>query len=223
MSDAEFMVDPRAPLFFLSYAHTHEARRNPVSLEPNTFVRRLFEDLSTHVGELVGRPTGADPGFMDSSMSGGERWTPELLTAAGTCQVFVPLISSSFLNSAWCAMEWHAFARRKIVRRQDGASAHETAIVPVTWSPTNGSPLPPIVGDIQRFSPTNMPDPQIAAQYHREGVYGLLAMRLENAYRAVVWRLAQRVVAIHRAYWVTPQVPVAATELRNVFAQEGVG
>lgn len=213
-------MDPRAPLFFLSYAHTPDGRRGPAALEPHTFVRRLFEDLSVHVGELVGRPAGADPGFMDLSMSGGERWTTELLTAAGTCQVFVPLVSRSLLRSTWCGMEWHAFSRRKVVPREGRPSGHETGIVPVTWLATDPGPLPTVVGDIQRFSPTNLPDPQIVRQYQREGVYGLLTMQMENAYRAVVWRLAQRVVAVHRDYRVEPLIPPSAAELRNVFAKE---
>jgi hypothetical protein len=182
---------------------------------------RLFDELSDHVSELVGRPTGADPGFMDRALDGGERWTRELLTAAGTCQVFIPLISKPYVDSEWCGTEWDAFSRRRIVRRADGSTDHETGIVPVTWAPTDAESLPAVVRDIQRFSPGGMPDPDIAAQYQHEGVYGLLTMGLEAAYRAVVWRLAQRVVAIHRSHWVERRVPNGTHQLRNVFRLEG--
>ncbi|MET7880442.1 TIR-like protein FxsC [Micromonospora profundi] len=206
-----------APLFFLSHSR---ARVSWATGKPPDYVSRLFEDLSVHVSELVGPVTGVDPGFLDSSIAGGELWNPELLQAAGTCQVFVPLVSSALLSSEWCGREWDAFSRRRIVPRHSSASAHETAIVPVTWSPTNGTPLPRVLRDIQRFSPTAMPDPAIAERYQRNGVYGLLTMGWEPEYRAVVWRLAQRIVAIHRSYLVEPWVPASVDELSNRFAEE---
>ncbi|MBQ0897071.1 toll/interleukin-1 receptor domain-containing protein [Micromonospora sp. U56] len=217
MSGAVTVAETSSPLFFLSYSRA--TVRRAVS-HPHQYVRRFFDDLSTHVSELVGLPTGVDPGFMDSSLGGGERWTPELLHAAGTCQVFIPLVSSSFISSTWCAMEWHAFAQRRVEPRRHGVSAYETAIVPITWSPTAHAELPRMIRDIQRFSPAAIPDPDIPLQYEREGVYGLLTMQMENAYRAVVWRLAQQVVAIHRSYWVHPLVPAGVDELRKLFTEE---
>jgi hypothetical protein len=216
-----FEVDPRAPLFFLSYARVRLAKNSPTApQELNRNALQLFDDLSTHVSELIGRPAGADPGFIDRSLGGGERWTPELFRAAGTCQVFIPLISAPLLNSEWCAMEWDAFSRRTVVSRADQRSDHETAIIPVTWSPTEATDLPAAVRDIQRFSPEGLPDPNITAQYQREGVYGLLTMGLDPAYRAVVWRLAQRVVTILRTHWVAPLVPASTDGLRNIFQKE---
>ncbi|MCG5465987.1 TIR-like protein FxsC [Micromonospora sp. MED01] len=218
MSEAVVVADTRTPLFFVSYSRPQIRRAGNT---PQEYLSRFFDDLSTHVSELVGLPTGVDPGFMDSSLGGGERWTPELLRAAGTCQVFIPLVSSSFISSTWCAMEWHAFARRQIEPRVPGSSAHETAIVPVNWSPTTEASLPPSIRAIQRFSPTALPDDNtVARQYEQEGVYGLLTMQREQAYRAVVWRLAQRVVAIHRAYHVHPLVPAGIDELRTLFTEE---
>lgn len=213
--------DPGAPLFFLSYAHATEHRRTlSAPRDANANVQRLFHDLSDHVSELVGRPTGADPGFMDSAMGGGQRWTPELLAAAGRCQVFIPLISRSLIGSSWCGMEWDAFSRRRIVKRASGIADHETGIVPVTWSPLGAYPLPRAVRDIQRFHPASLPEGHIAAQYQQEGLYGLLAMRMEAAYQAVVWRLAQHVVNIYYRQWVEPHVPGGPDELRNVFEEK---
>jgi hypothetical protein len=215
-----FTVDPRAPLFFLSYARVGKGRGIAAAqhdLNANTI--RLFEDLSTHVGELIGRLPGTDPGFMDLSLGGGERWTPELLHAAGSCQIFIPLISPTLLNSRWCAMEWDLFSRRKVVRRDTGEPDHETAIIPVRWTPTHHNAEPAVVSSVQRFYPARIPDPKVAAQYEDEGVYGLLTLNLEAAYRAVVWRLAQRVVQIHRSHWVEPWVPAGTGELRNIFVE----
>lgn len=210
--------DRDAPLFFLSYAHAAEHRKTPTApRDANAKVRQLFRDLSDHVSELVGRPAGSDPGFMDSTMGGGQRWTPELLDAAGRCQVFVPLISRSLLGSAWCGMEWDAFSRRRIVKRDGVSPDNETGIVPVTWSPTGADPPPTVVRDIQRFYPANLPDADIAAQYQQEGLYGLLVMRMEAAYQAVVWRLALHIVGLHNRQRVEPLVASGPHELRNVF------
>jgi hypothetical protein len=159
----------RAPLFFISYSRAPVGRATG---KPAEYVSRFFEDLSVHVSELVGPVTGVDAGFLDSSIAGGERWSPELLQAAGTCQVFVPLVSSALLGSDWCGREWDAFSRRTIVPRHSSASPHETAIVPVTWSPTNGTALPRVLRDIQRFTPTAVPDPDIAVHYQRDGSMG---------------------------------------------------
>lgn len=209
--------DPDAPLFFLSYAHAAGPRAVAAApREANAKVQRFFVDLSEHVSELVGRSAGADPGFMDSTMSGGERWTPELLNAAGRCQVFVPLISPSLFTSTWCGMEWDAFSRRRVIRLRDGGAGHRTGIVPVTWSPTSADP-PKVVRDIQRFHPAKLPDPAIATQYQQEGVYGLLAMNMETAYQMVVWRLAQHIVNIQSQLRVEPLVPKTEHELRNAF------
>ncbi|MEU5674903.1 TIR-like protein FxsC [Micromonospora sp. NPDC047762] len=207
----------RAPLFFISCSRALVARATGETAE---HVSRFFEDLSVHVSELVGPVTGMNAGFLDTSIEDGDRWSPELLHAAGTCQVFVPLVSRALLGSASCGREWDAFSRRRITPRRSSASPHETAIVPVTWLPTNGVVLPRVLRDVQRFSATALPDPDIAVHHQREGVHGLLTMRWENVYRAVVWRLAQRIVAIHRSYLVEPWVPESVDELRNRFAEE---
>ncbi|MDQ7903253.1 TIR-like protein FxsC [Phytohabitans sp. ZYX-F-186] len=211
MNGDEFELEPGMPLFFLSYAHVNATRGE---------VNRFFEDLSTDVNELVGRSVGADPGFMDSVMSGGEHWSPELLRATGTCQVFVPLISASLVRSSWCGMEWDAFARRKRVRRQDRRADNATGIVPVRWSPTELVDLPAVVQKIQWFSPGRLPDPKLPALYEQAGLYGLLKLGLDREYRAVVWWLAQHVVGIFRSHWVTAQIPSGPEELRNVFDEE---
>lgn len=210
MDGDEFELEPGCPLFFVSYAHIGATRAE---------VARFFEDLSTDVNELVGRSVGADPGFMDTIMGGGERWTPELLRAAGTCQVFVPLVSASLVKSSWCGKEWHAFARRPGMRRADRTPDNVTGIIPVRWSPTELDDLPAVVQGIQWFSPGLLPDPKLPALYEQAGVYGLLKLGLDREYRAVVWWLARHMVAIFRTHWVVPMVPSSPAELRDVFRE----
>lgn len=182
---------------------------------------RLFDDLSTHVGQLVGSPTGVAPGFMDESMEAGTRWAPEVFAAAGTCHVFIPLISSGYVKSKWCAREWDAFSRRNVGRRPSASSGRETAILPVTWSPMLEGQLPPAVRELQFFRPQQLADPGIAQRYLDEGVYGLLALNDEAAYQAVAWRLARRIVDAYHAYHVEPWISTDPRQLRESFRGDG--
>ncbi|MEU0765158.1 hypothetical protein ABZ351_36540, partial [Streptomyces microflavus] len=73
----------------------------------------------------------------------------------------------------------------------------------------------------QMFSPTNLP-PDIAPQYQQEGIYGLLRLghNGKDAYDAVVWRLAQRVVLAAKTQWVEPHVS-QVDELSHEFEESG--
>ncbi len=211
--------DPRAPLFFLSYARSGGSLRpkGPVR-EPNVNVIRLFDDLSANVAELVCRTAGSDPGFMDRSMQGGGRWNDELLYAVGTCQVFVPLLSAPFLRSEWCGMEWYGFSQRKVTTLDAAAPSHQTCIIPVVWAPVPEEQYPPPVHAVQRFSPVGLPDAAIAGRYESEGVYGLLRLGQEVSYQAIVWRLAQRIAEIYYSHRVEPR-ELTLAELHNIFEE----
>ena len=145
-------ISPWAPLFFLSYAQA-AGRRRPDShrradfpvREPNRDVIAFFDDLNRDVAELVDRPTGADPGFIDRDIPAGSLWEPTLLQAIGTCQVFVALMSARYFTSPWCGREWHAFSQRTVTPRAGAEPGHETAIVPVVWAPLQAVRTPPAV------------------------------------------------------------------------------
>ncbi|MGH3695995.1 MAG: TIR-like protein FxsC [Pseudonocardiaceae bacterium] len=210
--------NPQGPIFFLSYARARRPIRSQAGPhDVNRSVVRLFEDLSRHVDQLVGPPTGVDPGFMDRAMEGGTRWPPEVLAAAGTCHVFIPLISSAYVESEWCAMEWDAFTRRSVVRRSTDSSGNKTAILPVTWSPMREGQVPPAVGELQFFLPQQLKDPDIAQRYLVDGVYGLLALNDEADYQAVAWRLARGIVDAYHTYRVEPKIPTDPRQLRKSF------
>lgn len=208
-------ADPRKPepLFFLSYAHTSRGQQNRI--------KQFFEDLSENVAELVSRQVGADPGFMDRTMGGGNHWSAELLEAVGTCHVFVPLLSTPYLTSTWCGMEWFAFSRRQVVRRSGARSDHQTAIVPVVWAAPVQGPLPKVVGNVQRFT-LNLANTDMTRhheeEYEEEGVGGLLRIRADS-YDTVVWKLAQRIAGLYYEYSVDPLV-LREVDLRDIF-QEG--
>jgi hypothetical protein len=212
-------LDPRAPLFFLSYAHSVEGfqPKGPPQ-EPNRRVMTFFDDLSENVAELVSRPPGLDPGYMDRSMHGGVRWTNELLRAIGTCHVFVALLSASYFVSTWCSKEWFAFSQRDVVRQSNDGPDHQTAIIPVIWAPLPHDRIPAVVNSVQRFSPSGLVNADITAQYDENGVVGLLRMQQESAYQTVVWRLAQRIATIHYSHRVEPR-PLHESELCDIFRE----
>ena len=186
----------------------------------NQHVARLFDDLSRHVDELMGCPTGVDPGFLDRSMEAGTKWAPEVLAAVGTCHVFISLISSGYLKSKWCAMEWDAFSQRKVDRRSSVSSESETAILPVIWSPMQEE-FPATVRELQLFRPRQLKDPGIAQSYLDEGVYGLLTLEEKAAYQAVAWRLAQQIVHSFHTYDVERRIPTDLQQLRKSFRSDG--
>ena len=203
--------DPLAPVFFLSYARARKPNRSTVApYEVDAQGLRLYEHLSLHVNELVAIPPGRDPGFLDRTLDSGEQWEAQLLRAAGTCQVFVPLMSVAYPGRKWCQMEWDLFTRRKVVRRSDGQPSGETAIVPVLWSPIDLTRLPEPIQAVQSFSPRGLPDDTITPLYHANGLYGLLVMGAKVEYQAVVWKLAQRVAEIYYHNYVEPlQLPTS--------------
>lgn len=203
-------VRPRAPLFFLSYAHPGGRQR----------ISRFFDDLTENIDQLVGRPVGADPGFMDTHISGGSRWSRDLLAAVGRCQVFIPMLSSPYLASTWCGREWFAFAQRMVTPAVDLRSAHQSAIVPIVWAPVSPERAPRVVRDVQWFSPSGLTGLDIPELYEANGIFGLMAMGLETPYQTVVWEIAKHIRDVYYGCHVEPLV-LREEQLRNVFQEGG--
>jgi hypothetical protein len=202
-----------APLFFLSYAHAGQ---------PSPHVVEFFNDLSVDVAELVGMPTGSDPGFLDQSMAGGTRWSPELLNAVGTCQVFIALLSGAYVRSPWCAKEWDAFSRRRVVNRNGDEATFRTGMIPIIWTTPmpDEQVLPLPVTQVQRFAPRELHGEDIrgayGGTYEANGVYGLLRQDLVAPYRWFVLRLAQSIAGFHFSHRVEPLV-LREDQLDNIF------
>jgi hypothetical protein len=201
--------DPRAPVFFLSYARSPDA-------ELDARARHFFDDLSENVAQLVSRPVGSDPGFMDAGLLAGSRWNSELLTALGTCQVFVPLLSVPYVESQWSSMEWDAFSRRTVVSRT--AQGLLTGILPVNWKPVPPAKMPAVIAGVQGFAPKGL-DRHVADRYATRGLVELLTREFESDYRFVVWRLAQEIANFYFNYRVEPLI-LSDYELRDVFREQ---
>jgi hypothetical protein len=216
---------PAAPLFFLSYAHLKSGHQVGEPREPDERVLTFFDDLSSGVADLVSRQAGDDPGFMDRSLLAGDDWSEELLENLGTCQVFVALMSASYVTSESCGQEWFAFAQRRVIQRRDGVdprlhgrAIHRKGIIPVRWAPFPDQHIPPRINKVQRFTPTGVPNAEVAL-YRTEGIVGLMRTTEEAAYNRIVWRIAQCIANFHYSYRVEPGV-LDASELRNAFRKE---
>jgi hypothetical protein len=205
-------VDPRAPLFLLSYAHSPAAQ---------TDRHEFFDQLSLDVAELVSFPPGTEPGYIDRSIDPGTHWSADLREAVGTCQVFVAMLSARYFQSEWCGKEWYAFSRRQIIGLSHPKPKTQRMMLPVIWAgPIPSNLFPDAVGKVQRFSPDSLSSAMIAA-YEREGILGLRKTD-HSAYEAVIWKLAQHIARLHYACWVEPQV-LEEHELGDAFADRSLG
>jgi hypothetical protein len=202
---------PDAPVFFVSYRRPYEPGNPTVAARPlGPEVRQFFQDLTEDVGELIGAPLGYNPGYLDRADSHGTDWELQLLTAIGTCQVLICLMSEPLLrDSEWCAREWHAFARRKVSSNSKQARTGELAIVPVIWLPLGQTldHLPPMVRRVGIFVPPDLPDPSFETAYRDYGLLGLIRTHQDRAYRAIVWKIAMHVNRVRQSCVVMPDVP----------------
>lgn len=211
--------DRNAPLFFISHATARAPAEISPAREPNEPFLQFFTDLSENVSQLVYRPPGSDPGFIDRTIGAGRAWEQEILGAVGTCQVFIGLLSEPYFHSEWCGKEWDAFTRRQTLRRPDGADAPAHCTLPVLWAPVRDDAIPGVVRAHQMFAPRQPETPGFAKRYMSEGIYGLLRTNKED-YTTTVWRIAQDISSLLNSYWVAPSVFPEAVQLRNVFKME---
>lgn len=211
-------LDPIAKVFFVSHATAHDHDASGTT-EPNTVFAQFHQDLSRDLDQLVARRSGADAGFLDRGLRAGSNWEREILTAIGTCQVLVALVSKPFCESPWCGKEWDAFTRRRTVRRADGALMPDPqCALPVLWTVDQQQDYPAIVDRFQRFRPRPTSQTELDQIYLREGIYGMFRAE-KDAYRATVWRIAQEIKRLVTEYWVEPHVFDDSDALENVFGR----
>lgn len=211
--------DHSAPLFFFSHANASEAGNGNRGTDADAPFLTFFTDLSLNVNQLVYRPPGADPGFVDKGMRSGVAWEHEILTAVSTCQVFVALVSEPYIHREWCGKEWDAFSRRRTWHVEERRLAESPCLIPVVWAPLGTRRRPKAVMARQLFTPKDPRDGQVAARYAAEGIFGLLNTDLES-YRSAVWILAKEIQRLVFDYWVEPCEVPGIGDLRNVFGEE---
>lgn len=209
--------DPRAPLFFLSYAHSGQG--TPTAHERQ--VIKFFNDLSEMVSQMIDRVPGQEIGFIDRSIRDGSQWTDELLGALGNSTAFVALLSRPYATSGWCGMEWHAFSQRTVVAKtRSGAVSNQTPIFPVLWAPVPVEETPLAIQKVQRFSPAGFRELDLERKYKQLGVLGVMQrMGRRNTYNGIVWSLAQSIANFSYSHQVVPRV-FHTEELRDIFGEE---
>jgi TIR domain len=186
--------------FFVSYARARDGSGNPdVPHVSDQMTRKFFADLAENVGQLISMTAGADVGYMDVGMQGGMNWPDELLHATGTCQVLIALLSARYLSSEWCGKEWCAFSRRT---RQSlpgvPATPRQGHIIPVIWAPLQLAGPPPVSKEMV-FLPTGHPNPDLPAEYKKNGIFGLLRTGQMDSYQIIVWQLAMLISKVYHS------------------------
>jgi hypothetical protein len=216
-----FPADPdhSAPLFFFSHANVREVGNGTPGAGADEPFLTFFTDLSLNVNQLVYRPPGADPGFVDKGMRSGVDWEHEILAAVSSCQVFVALISEPYIHREWCGKEWDAFTRRRTWHVEHRRLADSPCVIPVVWAPLGARSQPQAITTRQLFTPMDPRDGQVATRYTAEGIFGLLKTD-QDAYRTAVWLLAKEIQRLVFDYWVEPCAVPTIRELRNVFRRE---
>jgi hypothetical protein len=202
------------PPFYLSYAHAGPESNRAAEL----FYRQLRGDLQP----LVSVPVGTGMGFFDAEgLTAAERWRHELAAALGTCQVLVALLSVPYFNSEWCGKEWHAFTAREQEELPGRARPQfQGPIIPVRWAPIPFS-LPAVVGnEVQIFRPKRTKaQPDLPERYDEEGLFGLLRMGDEDAFKDVVWDLAKCIQQVYYSQLLKPR-EFDPDQLRNAFEDD---
>src|SRR5262245_30191189 len=168
------------------------------------------------MSHLIALKPGDQSGFMDRSLEAGTQWEPELLKMAGTCGVFVALLSEPYLfRSKWCAMEWDLFSRRTVTPRRGAlGSGFNRAILPVIWAPIQ-PPIPFRVGRVQQFIPHDLPERYVSL-YRDNGILGTMYID-SDAYRAITWKLALEIRKTMACYEVSPVYLEKSDGLRRSF------
>jgi hypothetical protein len=206
-------------MFFLSYGR---ASPQP-SWEADRQVTRFFDGLSENVLTLVSRATGEEFGFIDRSMYAGSRWTPEFLHSLGTCQVLVAVAEAPCSTCRRCGTEWYGFTQRRVVCLRATVSTRQIAILRVIWARFPKVRIPPVVAQVQRFSPARLPVISLVVGYERYGVLVRCARTDAVAWAfRVVWGLVRPIADLHDSDWVEPR-EFRHEGLRDVFTRNPAG
>lgn len=181
--------DRPRPYFFLSYAHT--PRNDAGGVDPNLWVKKLYDGLCAHILQLTDLPWGSQAGFLDQGMAVGTRWSDALSENLARCKVFVPLYSPRYFMSEQCGREWWAFSQRQVNHRARGGATGASAIVPALWVPVQPAHMPQVALELQFHRAS------FGQDYAEEGFYGLTKLRyLRDEYERAVYRLAKQIVRV---------------------------
>lgn len=166
------------PYFFVSYAHDQGDGDRYV----NEFYRDLSADVALHSGEDKDRV-----GFCDATLRVGDRWSPALVQALRTCQVFLALCSPMYFSRPSCGKEWTIFTER-LATLERTSRERAASLIPLFWIQ---SPMPAIA------QPYQYRDSSLGEAYDKHGLRDLLYLKDtpdRYLYHRFVGALAKRIV-----------------------------
>jgi hypothetical protein len=168
------------PYFFLSYVHD--------SGDDDVSVREFYDKLTHDVRLISGQRTG-QVGFCDVSLRAGDRWSDRLVENLSTAQVFVAIVSPTYVTSEACGKEWTVFTRRM--------GGNRSSLLPLFWIPMAH---PPAV-----VLPYQFRDAAFGTAYAQNGLRALIQRTAHrDDLRAFVEALAHRIVDLYRTVRVPP-------------------
>src|SRR5712691_1696669 len=202
----------RPSYFFLSYAHSPPLAGSPPA-RPDEWVRTFFRDLTSAVHGYASHQLGIAPGFYDQEIPLGLDWKTGLAHALGTAEVFVPLYSPGYIARSLPGREWSCFEERM---KAAGIAEPLQRFAPVLWIPLPADQRPRGLREAQDLAPASA-----ATAYIENGLLALLRLApYRGAYKLIVDRLAERIVALAEKVPIDPS-PVPDIDLvQSAFATE---
>jgi hypothetical protein len=173
--------------YFLSYAHGSET--------DDKLVAQFHEDL-THEMALHSGWSDREIGFCDTGLRIGDPWSPALVKALCTCQVFLALCTERYFERPACGKEWTIFSRR-LAATPSRAGDRPGSLMPLRWMPVA---MPQVAAGFQ------YKDSDLGDVYHKHGLRDLVRMqKYQDEYRGFVTALARRIVTLDRRYKIRPE------------------
>jgi hypothetical protein len=167
-------TDRRPPHFFVSYAHDLG--------EDDKHVRRFHADLS-HDVRLHSGLRDEYIGFCDATLQAGDRWSPALVRALCTSQVFLALCSPTYFTRSSCGKEWQVFTRRLA-----GVGHPGPHLIPLFWVPMT---MPDVAQQYQYR------DIALGEAYRNDGLRNLIRLGANrDHYHRFITALATRIVNV---------------------------
>ncbi len=190
--------------FYLSYAHSAPLGADaPPDTDHSVGV--LFKDLSREVADLLGADRASPAGYYDDTVVPGAGWKATLGAVLGATDVFVALYSPGYFTKSWPRRERAAYMRRFGGVHATGEQA--ARLLPVLW-------VPLLAWEHPEERAATLALGAGIPEYAENGLRALSRLAAyESQYRAVVRRLARRIVEIAGTVGPRPAGAVAIDDL----------
>lgn len=198
--------------FYLSYAHSAPLG-DDAPADTDHSVGVLFKDLSREVADARGGDQGFPAGYYDDTVRPGAEWKSTLGAVLGAADVFVALYSPGYFTKSWPRRERAAYMRGFGGVHATGPQAGR--LLPALWVP-----LPTWEHPEERAATLALGAG--IPEYAENGLRALCRLAAyEKQYRAVVRRLAHRIVEISGILGPRPAGAVAIDDLPDGDVEPG--